>query len=148
MLNKKELNSLTKNSLKSKGGFTLLEILMVVALLGMLVAYVGRKVFSSFAGGKRKITVLYMDGIKGSLDQYKLDCNDYPKSLDALITNPGDCPQYAVEGYNNGKKTLDKDPYNCPLFYKYEGGVMELKSLGSDCKEGGEGEATDIPARE
>ena len=145
------LKNINKNAKKrnfNKKGFTLMEILMVVALLGMIVAYVGKNLFSKLSGGKRKIAVLFMDEIKGALDQYKLDCNDYPKSLGALITNPGDCPAYAVEGYMSGKKAIPKDPYGCDLAYSYDGGTMTLKSLGQGCQEGGEGEATDIPARE
>jgi general secretion pathway protein G len=72
MLNKKKKVSRKKNVVSSQGGFTLLEILMVVALLGMIVAYVGKNLFSKVAGGKRKIAVLYMDEIKGALDQYKI----------------------------------------------------------------------------
>jgi len=135
-------------SLKNKRGLTLLEILMVIALLGLIFTFIGKNIFSKFSSGKRKITLLFLDEIKGALDQYKLDCNDYPKSLQALVQNPGDCPAYAVDGYLGGKKVLPKDPYGCDVFYSYDGGTMVLKSLAQGCQEGGEGEAADIPARE
>ncbi|MEZ4816256.1 MAG: type II secretion system protein GspG [Bdellovibrionota bacterium] len=135
-------------NLTSKQGLTLLEIMMVIALLGLIFTFIGKNVWSKFTGGKRKITGIFLAEIKGALDQYKLDCNDYPKNIQALIENPGDCPAYAVEGYMSGKKQIPKDPYGCPVFYSYEAGEMTLKSLGQGCQEGGEGEATDIPFTE
>ena len=135
-------------SLKSIRGLTLLEIMMVIALLGLIFTYIGKNVFARFTGGKRKITVIFLSEVKQALDQYKLDCNDYPKTLQALVENPGNCPAYAIGGYMGGKKVLPKDPYNCDIFYSYDGTNITLKSLGQGCQEGGEGEATDIPFEE
>lgn len=137
--------TLSLKNLGSKKGLTLLEILMVIALLGLIFTFIGKNVWSKFTGGKRKITQIYLAEIKGALDQYKLDCNDYPKNIQALIVNPNDCPAYALEGYLSGKKQIPKDPYGCDVSYSYDGGQMTLKSLGQGCEEGGEGESTDIP---
>ena len=141
----KKLN-LKHPSLKS--GMTLLEILMVIALIALIIGTVGKNVFSKFSGGKRKITKIYLSEIKGALDQYKLDCNDYPKAISALIENPGNCPSYATEGYMGGKKKITQDPYGCDPFYSYDGQTIVLKSLGQGCQEGGEGEGADIPFEE
>jgi general secretion pathway protein G len=128
----------------NKSGMTLLEILMVIALIALIIGTVGKNVFSKFSGGKRKITKIYLSEIKGALDQYKLDCNNYPKNIAGLIENPGNCPSYATEGYMGGKKKVSQDPYGCDPFYSYDGQTMVLKSLGQGCQEGGEGEAADI----
>lgn len=141
----KKKRTLSLQNLGSKKGLTLLEILMVIALLGLIFTFIGKNVWGRFTGGKRKITQIFLAEIKGALDQYKLDCNDYPKNIEALLVNPGDCPAYAVEGYMSGKKQLPKDPYGCSISYSYNGGEMMLKSLGQGCEEGGEGEGTDIP---
>lgn len=136
-----------KNNFKHpshKSGMTIIEILMVIALIALIIGTVGKNVFSKFSGGKRKITKIYLSEIKGSLDQYKLDCNDYPKSISALIQNPGNCPSYATEGYLGAKKKIPQDPYGCDPFYSYDGQTMVLKSLAQGCQEGGEGEGTDI----
>lgn len=140
--------TLSLKNLGSKKGLTLLEIMMVIALLGLIFTFIGKNVWGRFTGGKRKITQIFLAEIKGALDQYKLDCNDYPKNIQALVENPGDCPAYAVEGYMSGKKQLPKDPYGCEVSYTYEAGEMSLKSLGQGCQEGGEGEGTDIPFAE
>ncbi len=140
--------TLSFKNLGSKKGLTLLEIMMVIALLGLIFTFIGKNVWGRFTGGKRKITQIFLAEMKGALDQYKLDCNDYPKNINALVENPGDCPAYAVEGYMSGKKQLPKDPYGCAVSYSYEAGEMSLKSLGQGCQEGGEGEATDIPFAE
>ncbi len=142
MLNKKSFSQ----SQASKRGLTLLEILMVIALLGLVFTFIGKNVMDRFTGGKRKITQIYLADMKAALDQYQLDCNDYPKSIEALITNPGDCPSYAIEGYI--KKGQLKDPYGCDLSYSYDGGKVTLKSLGQGCQEGGEGQSTDIVFQE
>lgn len=137
--------TLSLNNFRSKNGLTLLEIMMVIALLGLIFTFIGKNVWGKFTGGKRKITQIYLAEIKGALDQYKLDCNDYPKNVQALVENPGDCPAYAVEGYMSGKKQIPKDPYGCAVAYSYEAGEMKLSSLGQGCQEGGEGEGIDIP---
>ena len=139
LANKKNLRSKT---LGSKRGLTLLEILMVIALLGLVFTFIGKNIFSKFGSGKEKIARIFLSDVKGALDHYKLDCNDYPKSLQALIQNPGDCPAYATEGYWSKKQF--KDPYGCDVSYTYDGGQITLKSLGQGCQEGGDGAATDI----
>lgn len=128
-----------KNHLK---GLTLIEIVLVLALLGMVVAFIGNKVFKTFNKAKSKIAAGYLAEIRSSLEEYKIDCNDYPKTFEGLYKNPGDCPAYDPQGYITKKSY--KDPYGCTPFYSYDGGNIVLKSLGKGCAEGGEGEATDI----
>jgi general secretion pathway protein G len=125
-------------------GLTLIEIILVLALLGMVVSFIGQKVFSQFKSGKRRLTSLYLAEIKSSLDQYKIDCNSYPQSLEALVQNPGNCPAYDPDGYLGGKRTVPNDPWGCQPAYRVEGTRVFLKSLGDGCQEGGEGDEADI----
>lgn len=140
-------NKVTVNT-KGKSGLTLLEILMVIALLGLIFTFIGKNVFSKFGSGKRKITTIFLAEIKQALDQYQLDCNDYPKALGALVENPGNCPAYSIGGYMGGKKAVPKDPFGCEVVYSYDGSTLTLKSLGQGCAEGGDGQGTDIPFEE
>lgn len=132
----------------STSGLTLIEIILVLALLGLVATYIGNKVYKTFGKGKRKIAQIYLNDLKGSLDQYKIDCNSYPRNLDALVQNPGNCPAYDPDGYQAGKKTLQNDPFGCKPFYSYDGTTMVLKSLGDGCKEGGDGDQADIEFQE
>lgn len=139
---------ISKDSLKAKKGLTLIEIILVLALLGLVLSVIGKKVFATFSSGKARLTKIYLTELKASLDQFKVDCNVYPKSLDALITNPGDCPSYDPQGYMGGKKSIPKDPFGCDPVYESEGETVKLKSLGDGCQEGGEGKNTDIELEE
>lgn len=140
-------NKKITNKLKAKKGLTLIEIILVLALLGLVLSVIGKKVFDNFSKGKRKLALVYLSQMKESLDQYKIDCNVYPKTLDALITNPGDCPSYDPQGYMGGKKKLN-DPFGCAPVYESDGETVKLKSLGEGCQEGGEGKNTDIEFEE
>ena len=132
----------------SKKGLTLIEIVLVLALLGLVLSVIGKKVFDNFSKGKRKLTLVFLADLKSSLDQYKIDCNTYPKSLEALVANPGDCPSYDPQGYMGGKKKMPKDPFGCDVVYETDGENVKLKSLGEGCQPGGEGKATDIELEE
>ena len=133
---------------KHLAGMTLIEIILVLALLGLVATYIGKKVMGTFGRGKRKLVQLYLAELRSSIDQYKIDCNSYPKNLQALVQNPGDCPAYDPAGYEGGKKKLPNDPYGCAPYYSWDGTTMVLKSLGDGCKEGGEGEQADIEYQE
>jgi len=138
------MKKIKSKNLSHKNGMTLIEILMVIALIALIMGTVGKNVISKFSSGRKKVTLMYLSEMKGALDQYKLDCNDYPKAISALIQNPGNCPSYATEGYLSGKKKVPQDPYGCDPFYSYDGQTMVLKSLGQGCQEGGEGASADI----
>jgi general secretion pathway protein G len=127
-------------------GFTLLELLVVVAIIGLLVGYVAPRYFGQI--GKSEITTAkaQIDAIEKALDQYRLDTGRYPSSelgLNALVQRPQNEPKW------NGpylKKAVPLDPWGKAYVYRAPGEKEEfdLISLGKDGAPGGSGENADI----
>jgi general secretion pathway protein G len=136
------------NKLRSNQGFTLLEIIVVVAIIAILAAYIAPKVAgrvddARIAKAKSDIRVL-----ESSLELYKLDNFVYPSSdqgLEALVNKPSgpELRNWRDGGYI---KKLNKDPWGNEYRYLYPGsnGEFDVFSLGADAAAGGEGEAADI----
>jgi general secretion pathway protein G len=147
------LTTMNSNNSK-KRGFTIIEILMVLTLLGLVFSFVGGKLFSSFSQGQVRATRLAIKKLEGSLDRFRLDCNFYPtteQGLAALGTAPTSgrqCPNYDPSGYLDGRRTPPKDPWDRDFLYTSDGLDYEIKSLGADGLEGGEGERADISSRD
>jgi general secretion pathway protein G len=131
-------------------GFTLLELLVVIVIIGLLAAYVGPKYFSQL--GKSEVTVAkaQIEAFEKSLDTYRLDVGRYPtteEGLNALLTAP------ATAGAKwNGpylKKGVPPDPWGRPYQYKAPGtrGEYEITSLGKDGQPGGTGDNADITSQ-
>lgn len=133
----------------AQAGFTLIEVMVVVVILGILAAVVVPNVMG--APGKARMTAAQNDvkGLESALDYYKLDNFQYPSTqqgLEALVTRPSGEPQprnYKAEGYI---KSLKKDPWGNPYQYMNPGknGAIDIFSYGADGKPGGEGEDADI----
>ena len=138
-------------------GFTLIEIMVVVVILGILAALIAPNILGRT--GEARITAAKADinSIGNALDLYKLDNFNYPSTDQGLqairhghdareIPRPGGYPEAAnwnPEGY---LKTLPKDPWGSEYQYVSPGseGAYDLYSLGADKREGGEGENADI----
>ena len=141
-------NQSTTTLKKSKKGFTLIEILLVLTLLGIVMSFVGGKIFSSFGKGQVQSAKILLKRLEGDLDRFRLDCNFYPytaQGLEALKAAPSagrQCPNYDPNGY---VKNVPKDPWGTDFVYSCDDGLnYEIKSLGADTKEGGEGPNADI----
>lgn len=144
-----------KMKLSSNSGMTLLEILMVLALLSVVITLLARNILPQFSKGKRDAVKIQMQQLAGDLDRYRLDCNRYPmtaQGLDALIQAPSsapECPAYDPAGYLSAKKKKIVDVWNNPYQYSCEDGLnYEIISLGADGAEGGEGESADISSKD
>lgn len=127
-------------------GFTLLELLVVMTIIGLLAGYVGPKFFAHIGKSEIKAARAQIDGLEKALDQYRLDVGRYPGSeegLKALNEKPADSPRWAGPYL---KKAVPADPWGKPYQYVQPGehGEFDLFSLGRDGQPGGTGEAADI----
>jgi len=127
-------------------GFSLIELLIVIVILGGLVAVVAPGLMKSADKAKRDTVCLKMNDLGKRLDMFKLDNGVYPESeegFQALISNPDAdrYPAYNPAGYLN---KIPKDGWHTPFIYVKQGSKFELISFGSDRKEGGEESGTDI----
>jgi general secretion pathway protein G len=127
-------------------GFTLLEIMVVVVIIGLLAAIV----VPNFVGNIDKAAVSRakqdIRGIETALNLYRLDNFRYPSTSDglqALVTNPGEA---AAPNWKAQLRKLPMDPWNHPYQYAYPGqhGEFDVFTYGADGQEGGEGINADI----
>ena len=136
-----------KHAFKSRfGGFTLLELLVVMVIIGLLAGYVAPKYFSQIGKAEVKTARAQLDALGKALDQYRLDTGHYPTSeqgLAALNARPANEPKW--EGPYL-KKAAPQDPWGKAYFYKQPGehGEYDLLSYGKDGQPGGSGENADI----
>jgi general secretion pathway protein G len=131
---------------RSVQGFTLLELLVVMVIIGLLAGYVAPKYFSQVGKSEVKVAQAQIDALEKALDQYRLDTGHYPTTelgLTALMTRPANEPKWQGPYL---KKAAPPDPWGRPYIYKYPGerGEYDLHSLGKDGQPGGAGEAADI----
>jgi general secretion pathway protein G len=128
------------------GGFTLLELLVVVAIIGLLVGYVAPRYFSQVGKSEVQVARAQIDAIEKALDQYRLDTRRYPSAeqgLAALVAKPANEPNWSGPYL---KRAVPNDPWGHPYVYRAPGqkGEFDLISYGRDGKAGGTGEDADI----
>lgn len=128
------------------GGFTLLELLVVMVIIGLLAGYVAPKFFAQIGKSEVKVARAQIDGLEKALDQYRLDVGHYPSTeqgLKALNEPPANETKWAGPYL---KKAVPSDPWANPYVYKQPGdhGEYDLLSYGKDGQPGGTGEAEDI----
>jgi general secretion pathway protein G len=132
--------------LLSARGFTLLELLVVMVIIGLLASYVGPKYFAQVGKSEVKTARAQIDALDKALEQYRLDTGHFPNTqlgLAALQTKP---PSEAKWDGPYLKKSVPLDPWGNTYQYKAPGdhGDYDLFSLGKDGQPGGTGEAADI----
>jgi general secretion pathway protein G len=128
------------------GGFTLLELLVVMVIIGLLAAYVGPKYFSQIGKSQVKTAKAQIVALEKALDQYRLDTGHYPAAqdgLNALVHKPGSETKWDGPYLT---KAVPDDPWGHPYIYKIPGdhGEVDIISLGRDGRPGGDGEDADI----
>ena len=129
------------------GGFTLLELLVVIVIIGLLAAYVGPKYFSQLGKSEVTIAKAQIEAFEKSLDTYRLDVGHYPsgeEGLAALITAPASAGAKWNGPYL--KKGVPPDPWGHPYQYRSPAakGEYEIVSFGRDGQPGGAGDNADI----
>lgn len=132
--------------LRSSHGFTLLELLVVMVIIGLLASYVGPRYFRQVGKSEVKTAMAQIDALGKALDQYRLDTGRFPtteQGLAALVTQPANEPRWDGPYL---KKGVPPDPWGHPYIYKEPGSHSDydLLSYGNDGQPGGTGEAADI----
>ena len=127
-------------------GFTLLELLVVIVIIGLLAGFVAPRYFSQIGKSEVKVVKAQIDSFEKALDQYRLDTGHYPtteQGLAALMTNPGNESKWAGPYL---KKAVPLDPWGQAYIYIQPGqhGEFDLLSYGKDGQAGGSDEAADI----
>jgi len=129
----------------SRKGFTLVELLVVMVILGLLAAFVGPDLFKHIGTSKQQAAKTQIEMFGTVLDSFRLSVGRYPttsEGLQALRTNPG------IDHWDGPylRKDVPMDPWGRPYIYNCPGqhGDYDLISYGADGQEGGEGENADV----
>ena len=129
-----------------KSGFTLLELLVVIVIIGLLAGYVAPRYFAQVGRSEIQVAKAQIEALEKALDQFRLDTRHYPsleQGLDALVTRPTNEPNWSGPYL---KKAVPSDPWGHPYVYRVPGEKSEFQlfSYGRDGKAGGTGEDADI----
>ena len=128
-------------------GFTLLELLVVVVIIGLLAGFVAPRYFGQVGKSEVNVAKAQLDALEKALDQYRLDVGHYPNGelgLKALVERPPSEPKWAGPYL---RKDVPLDPWGKPYIYKTpgeKGGDFDIVSYGKDGQPGGTGENADI----
>ena len=127
-------------------GFTLLELLVVIVIIGLLAGYVAPRYFSQVGRSEVQVARAQIESLEKALDQFRLDTRHYPtaeQGLDALVVKPANESSWTGPYL---KKAVPNDPWGRAYVYRVPGskGEFDLYSLGKDGKPGGTGEDADI----
>ncbi len=127
-------------------GFTLLELLVVLVIIGLLVGYVAPRYFSQVGKSEVKAARAQMRALADALDQYRLDVGGYPSTEQGLASLYEQPPGEERWQGPYLRSAVPKDPWGHPYQYRHPGehGEFDLMSLGKDGRPGGTGEAADI----
>ncbi|MFZ5453098.1 MAG: type II secretion system major pseudopilin GspG [Thermodesulfobacteriota bacterium] len=129
-----------------QAGFTLIELMIVLFILGLLAALVAPRLMGRVGKAKQKAAQAQIQMLSTALDLFHLDVGRYPseeEGLKVLVQKPDNLPQWSGPYLEKG---VPKDPWGREYIYKFPGehGAYDLSTLGADGAPGGEGENIDI----
>jgi len=132
---------------RDDGGFTLLEMLVVLAIMGLLAAIIAPQVLKYLGSSRTQTAKVQIQNVVAAAELYRLDVGRYPtqeEGLNALVAQPS-----TAAGWNGPylqKPSALDDPWGQPYVYRIPGkhGEIDVYTLGSDKAEGGTGEAADV----
>lgn len=132
---------------RPQAGFTLVELLVVLIILGLIAAFAVPRVLHYVGGAKTDSARIQIERLGTTLDLYRLQVGQYPNEEDglrALVERPADAENWG--GPYLKKDSALIDPWGRPYIYRYPGehGEYDLYSLGADNAEGGDGENQDL----
>lgn len=134
------------------GGFTLIEVLFVVIILGLIAAVVIPRLGDTFSKGQIKTTVAQLRGVGNAVEEFRADVGRYPteqEGLKALIERPQGVDEKKWGGPYLAKRTVPMDSWENEFVYKLDPAFgFVIKSYGADEKEGGEGINADLDNRQ
>ena len=136
---------------RRRAGFTLLEIMVVVFILGLLATIVAPKIIGRTDDARRTKAIADLKGIEQALNLYRLDSGGYPSTeqgLDALVHRPEKPPVPRAWNPNGYLERVPLDPWGAPYVYLSDGSRFTLKSYGADSIEGGAGKFADLDSHD
>ncbi len=145
------MQSVLQRARRDQNGFTLIEIMVVVFILGLLITLVAPRILGRTDEARQTKAAADIKAIEQALHLYKLDNGFYPttdQGLEALVVPPtsGMIPKrWNPDGYLS---KLPADPWDMPYIFQSDGSNYVIVSFGADGAEGGEGPAADIDSRE
>ena len=129
---------------RAAAGFTLIEIVVVIALIGLILGVVANRIMGSDTRAKYKLTETSLSNLAAKIDQYEADVGALPDNLEQLVTAPSDAPGW-LGPYAKADEL--KDPWRKPIELRVpgeNGAPFQVVSMGADGAPGGEGVDKDI----
>ncbi len=133
----------------AKKGFSLIEILVALTLLGIAGAFVAGRIFDQLHEGQVRSAKIQMNNLQARLQDFRRRCGFYPttdQGLESLVSKPTsgrECRNYPPDGFIEGGR-IPLDPWDNPYVYESDGREFNIISYGADGAPGGEGRDRDI----